>query len=165
MCHNIYKKNLIPKIEIFYLTNMSKSQAYNLIASAKAGSIVPVVEELPYALNPVEYFSKLSDYGNKKNSLMFESADVVPKYGEKSLGSADPCLKVLGRNENFEIIALNGLGERFIDFLRGDLDFCDEVKYGRFGIKGKLKPRRDDSNEEERLKLANHTDIIRKVAF
>ena len=76
--------------------------AYNLIKNAKIGSIVPVVEVLPYALQPVEYFAKLSDYGNKKHSVLFESADIVPKYGEKSLGSANPCLKVVGQNENFE---------------------------------------------------------------
>ena len=137
----------------------------NLVKSAKAGSIVPIVEELPHAVNPVEYFEKLSDYGNKKNSLMFESADIVPKYGEKSLGSSDPCLKVFGKNENFEITALNRLGERFICFLKNDFDFCDEAIYLRKSIKGKLKPKRSSVSEEERLKLPNHMDIIRKVAF
>ena len=137
----------------------------NIIKNAKIGSIVPVVEVLPYALQPVEYFAKLSDYGKKKNSILFESADIVQKYGEKSLGSVDPCLKVTGQNENFEIIALNKLGLRFIDFLKHDFDFCDEVDYKKDRISGKLKPKKKFVSEEERLKLINHMDIIRKIAF
>src|SRR3989338_5293584 len=143
----------------------SMEDTLNLIKNAKIGSIVPVVETLPYALEPVEYFAKLSDYGNKKNSILLESADIVPKYGEKSLGSAEPCLKVTGKNEDFEITALNDLGIRFIEFLKGDFGFCDSVEYKKDKIIGKLKPKRKIVSEEERLKLTNHMDIIRKVAF
>src|SRR3989344_7762198 len=103
-------------------------QNQNSIKSAKIGTIVPIVETLPYALDPVEYFSKLTDYGRKKNSILLESADIIAKYGERSLGSADPCLIVKGRDENFEITALNGLGKKFIALLKGDFDFCDRIK-------------------------------------
>ncbi|MBI2659692.1 anthranilate synthase component 1 [Candidatus Woesearchaeota archaeon] len=139
--------------------------ALNIIKNAKIGSIVPVVETLPYTLQPVEYFAKLSDYGNKKNSILFESADIVPKYGEKSLGSADPCLKVAGKDEKFEISALNETGIRFLDFLRNDFGFCDEVEHRKRKIAGRLKPKRGMVSEAERLKLPNHMDIIRKIAF
>lgn len=139
--------------------------ALNIIKNAKIGSIVPVVEELPYALKPVEYFAKLSGYGKKENSILFESADIVPKYGEKSLGSADPCLKIFGQDENFEITALNELGIRFIKFLNKDFDFCDNVKYKKDRITGRLKPGRKAVSEEERLKLTNHMEIIRRIAF
>jgi hypothetical protein len=142
-----------------------QNPAHNLIKNAKTGSIVPVVEELPYALQPVEYFSKLTGNGNKKNCILFESAAIVQKYGEKSLGSASPCLKVTGKNENFEITALNDLGFRFIDFLKNDFGFCDEVEYKKGRIRGKLKPKKKFASEEERLKQTNHTDIIRKIAF
>ena len=135
------------------------------IAKAKIGSIVPIVETLPYALNPVEYFSKLSNYGRKKHSLLLESADIVPKYGEKSLGSASPCLVVKGKGEDFEIAALNNLGKKFIKFLRNELNFCDEVKYKNDKIIGRLKPKRGFVSEEERLKLKNHMEIIRRIAF
>lgn len=138
---------------------------HNKIKNAKIGSIIPVVETLPYALKPVEYFAKLSDYGKKKNSILLESADIVPKYGERSLGSANPCLKVTGKGEDFEITALNGLGIKFIKFLKNDFDFCDNVEYKKDKIIGKLKPKRNLVSEEERLKLTNHMDIIRKIAF
>jgi len=137
----------------------------NTIKNAKIGTIVPIVETLPYALEPVEFFAKLSDYGNKKNSILLESADIVPKYGERSLGSADPCLKVQGKNEDFEIAALNELGVRFIKFLKNDFDFCDKVEYKKDKIVGKLRPKRGFVSEEERLKLKNHMDIIRNIVF
>jgi|TARA_B100001964_G_C14258572_1_gene613889 anthranilate synthase component 1 len=137
----------------------------SLIKNAKVGDIVPIVETLPYALKPVEYFAKLSDYGNKKNCILLESADIILKYGERSLGSAEPCLKVQGKNEDFEITALNDLGKRFIKFLKGDFDFCDKVVYKKDKITGKLKPKRGFVSEEARLKLTNHSNIIRTIAF
>src|SRR3989344_8225452 len=136
-----------------------------LYENLEIGSIVPIIETLPFAINPVEYFVKLSDYGRKKNSILFESASVVPKYGERSLGTSDPCLKITGKGESFEISALNGTGIKFLNFLRNDFDFCDEVEYSKDFIKGKLKPKRGAVSEDERLKLKNHTDILRAIAF
>ena len=144
---------------------ISKQLSRELIKNAQIGSIVPVVEELPYALHAVEYFAKLSDYGNKKNSILFESADNILNYGEKSLGSSEPCLKLEGRNNRFEITSLNKQGIKYIDFLKNDFDFCDEVKCRRGKINGKLNPKRNLASEDERLKQLNHADIIRKVAF
>src|SRR3989344_3535087 len=120
-----------------------------LYKNLEAGSLVPIVETLPFAINPVKYFAKLSDYGRKKNSLLFESASIVPKYGERSLGGVDPCLKIVGKDENFEITALNKTGNRFIEFLKGDFDFCDEVNYSNDRISGRLKPIRKNVSEEE----------------
>jgi len=136
-----------------------------LYKNLEIGSVVPIVETLPFAINPVEYFARLSDHGRKKNSLLFESASLVPKYGERSLGSADPCLKIVGKGEYFEISALNKTGIRLIDFLKNDFDFCDSVEYSKDSIKGKLKPKRGAVSEDERLKLKNHTDILRTIAF
>ena len=135
------------------------------IADAKTGSLVPIVETLPCAIEPVDYFAKLSDYGINKNCVMFESASIVPKYGERSIGSASPCLKVTGRNENFEIKALNELGQRFLELLKNDFDFCNEAEYRKNKISGRLTPKRGIASEDERLKLTNHTEILRKIAF
>ncbi len=128
-------------------------------------TLKPLVEILPYAIDPVEYFSRLSDNGRNKDCIMFESASIVPKYGERSVGSASPCLKIIGKDENFEIVALNETGKKFIKALDGDFDFCDEIRHEQSGIYGKLKPKRNFGSEDERLKLVNHTDILRKIAF
>ena len=141
---------------------MADKQLYK---NLEIGSVVPIVKTLPFAINPVEYFAKLSDYGRKKNSLLFESASIVPKYGERSLGTSDPCLKIIGKGEFFEINALNDTGIKFLNFLKNDFDFCDEAEYGKNTIKGKLSPKRGNVSEDERLKLKNHTHILRTIAF
>lgn len=135
------------------------------IKKAKIGEIVPVYKELNTIVDPIEYFAKLSNYGRKKDCLLLESADIIAKYGEKSLGTADPCLKLTGFQEDFELKALNTQGQNIIKFLKKDFNYCDKVVYRNDSIKGTLKPKRKTVNEEERLKLKTHVDIIRTVAF
>lgn len=137
----------------------------NRLEGMQEGRLIPIVETLPYAIEPVEYFARLSDSGRNKNCIMFESASIVPKYGERSVGSSSPCLKITGKNENFEVISLSETGEKFIELLNGDFDFCDEINYGKNRIYGKLRPRRGMASEDERLKLVNHTEIFRRIIF
>ncbi len=136
-----------------------------LINKAKPNTVVPVYKVVDAPDNAIEYFSKLSDYGRKANCLLLESADVIAKYGELSLGSASPCLIVSGNKEDFEIKALNVQGERVIKALKGDFKFCDKVVYKKNLIKGILNPARKTVSEDKRLKLKTHMDIIRAVAL
>src|SRR3989338_8546206 len=136
-----------------------------LIKKAKIGSLVAVQEEVEYQDSELDYFAKLADYGRRKNCILFESAELLPKYGEKTIGIFNPCLKIEGEGADFEIKALNKLGERFIKFLHGDFSFCDMVHYKSSSIKGRLSPVRKAVDEDERLKLKSHMYIIRKIAF
>ena len=135
------------------------------IKKAKLGEIIPVFKVIEAPMNSVEFFAKLSDYGRKKNSILLESADIVPKYGELSLGSANPCLKVTGYKEDFEIKALNNLGKKILKLIKSDLSFCDKISYKQDCIKGKLMPKRKNVSEDQRLKLKTHIDIIRAITF
>ena len=127
------------------------------VKNAKIGSIVPIYEVVD-TVNTGEFFIKLSNYGKNKNSLLFESED-------QSIGSSNPCLKISGQGEDFEIKALNNLGRKFLQFLKGDFKFCDKVEYGKNSIKGKLKPARKNVSEYQRLRLKSHLDILRTIAF
>jgi len=144
---------------------MNEITGIEAVKSAKLGIIVPVVKTIDRAIDVVEYFSRLSDYGRKKDSLLLESADHIEKFGELSIGTASPCLRLTGRGEKFEIIALNELGRRILRFIGSGFDFCDKVTYKRDKIAGILSPVRMSVNEEQRLKLKTHMDIIRKIAF
>jgi len=135
------------------------------IDKAKVGSIVTVVKTIDKAEDPIELFAKLSDYGRKKNCLLLESADILEKYGELSIGTANPCLKVSGNKEDFEILALNVKGEMFLKEIKNDFKFCDKAVYKKDSIKGKLIPKRKTVSEDERLKLKTHMDILRVIAF
>jgi len=119
------------------------------LKSAKKGQIIPIVKTVSVEINPVEFFSKLSDYGRKENCILLESADIVPKYGVQSIGSA----------------TLNKTGENFLAFLKGKFDFCDEILYGKKEIKGKLAPKHESVSEEQRLKQKTHMDVLRAIAF
>ncbi len=135
------------------------------IKKAKLGEIIPVYKVIEGPINSIELFAKISDYGRKKYSILLESADIVPKYGELSLGSASPCLKLTGSREDFEIKALNTVGKKILKLIKKDLHFCDKITYKQDSIKGKLKPKRRNVSEDERLKLKTHIDIIRAIVF
>jgi len=135
------------------------------IKKAKIDQIIPIYKVIEQPINSIEFFAKLSDYGRKKHSILLESADIVPKYGELSLGSVSPCLKLTGFKEDFEIKALNQLGKKFLKLIKKDLNFCDKIIYKHDTIKGKLSPKRKNVSEDERLKLKTHIDIIRTITF
>lgn len=129
------------------------------------GTIVPIVRTIDRALDPADLFVRISDYGRRPYSLLLESADIVPKYGELSLGTGEPCLRVQGIGYRFEINALNQTGERFVRSLEGSFGFAEDVNYGAREITGVLKPQRGNVSEGERLKLKTHADILRAVGF
>jgi len=129
-----------------------------LVKQAKIGSIVPICKEIDEEIDALEYFAKLSNYGTKKNSVLMQS-------NEKSFGSANPCLMVMGKDNDFEIIALNNLGKKFLNFIKKDFKFCDKAIYKKDKIIGTLKPERKPVEEQERLKLKTHMDILRTIAF
>ena len=110
------------------------------IKQAKIGSIVPVYKEIDEEIDALEYFAKVSNYGNKKNSVLMQN-------NEKSFGSANPCLMVMGKDNDFEIIALNNLGKKFLNFIRKDFKFCDKAIYKKDKIIGTLIPARKPVEE------------------
>jgi len=132
---------------------------------APSVSIFPVYKEKSFCHCPIEFFSLLSEQGRKENCILLESADVLKKYGEKSIGSAQPCLKAIGRNEKFEILALNSLGEKLLPHIGKRLSFCDSLHSTKTKISGVLKPKKGIASEQERLLTKTHADILRAIAF
>lgn len=128
-----------------------------LIEKAKIGEIVPVYKEVD-SFSPVELFEKISDYGRIKNCLFFNFKDNVA-------GSADPCLKITGYKERFEISALNSRGVRILSFLKDDFKFCDKVQYSKNKLTGFLKPKKRQISEEQKFKAKGHMEVLRKIAF
>lgn len=127
------------------------------IEKAKPGEIVPIYKVID-RVDGLEFFKKLSDYGRKKNSLFFE-------FNDKIIGSSDPCIKLKGYKEGFEIIALNNLGVKFLASLKNDFKFCKKVQYSKNKITGVLSSSKKKSNEDLRFRNKGHMDVIRKVAF
>ncbi|MFC1690774.1 anthranilate synthase component 1 [Nanoarchaeota archaeon] len=137
------------------------------LKKAKLGDLVPIYKSVRAPKDAVEYFARISDYGRQQNSILLESADIVPKYGRFSLGSADPCLRITGNQDEFEILALNDTGKRFLKFIRDDFGFVRNKKITPSKISGKLRAsaKSKQSDEQERLKQRTHADILRTIAF
>lgn len=137
------------------------------LRKAGRGSIVPLYEEIALgtASDELEVFMKLSDYGRTKDCILLESADVVTKYGEKSLGASQPCIKAVGRGRKFEIIALNGIGRAFLRALHGKLGFCGKLAFSEGRISGSIPEVKGFVSEAERLGATTAMDVLRAVAF
>src|SRR3989338_10976953 len=110
-------------------------------ASRTEFTIMPRVKTLSQALSPLDFFANITEGRKKEDCLLFESASILPSYGERSIGSTTPCLKIIGKNKRFEITALTESGKFFLFCLKGDLDFCDSVNYSNNKISGILRSR------------------------
>jgi len=132
---------------------------------APLGSIMPVFKTVRFDKNLVEFFVLLSGNGKRENCILLESADVLKRFGEKSVGSAQPSLRVTGKGEEFEITALNELGERILKEVFPKLKFCNSLKKTGKKVSGTLKPKPGFVSEQEKLLTKTHADILRAIAF
>lgn len=98
-----------------------------------------------------------------KQNFLLESKDISHIYGRLSLIGVDPVLKIKGKNENFEIKALNKRGCDYLGQLRkNDLRICDNLKMGENVIRGVVKKSCDKKMEESsRTKIKNIAQVIR----
>ncbi|MFA6435702.1 MAG: chorismate-binding protein, partial [Candidatus Gracilibacteria bacterium] len=107
-----------------------------------------------------EVFLRL--YGYYSHKFFFESKDVSPIYGRFSLMGVDPALRLRGKNDGFEIEALN---ERGVFYLKAfqDRDFQPYVllKRSKSKILGVIERSQEVFEESERSKQHNISVGIR----
>ncbi len=144
-------------------------EEYKRIQEAKAGQIIPLVKEINIKC-PVEFFARLSDYGRKENSCLFESREHLAEFdvGALTFGTADPALYLTGKGSDFTIKALTATGRRLLKYLgenKTRFDFCQSVNCSEDVISGTLKSVEQTIDEETRLKSINQMDVLRAVAF
>jgi len=147
-----------------YLINSSSHKHSHKIKTDSNG-IIPVIKQIQNI--PLQkIFQKISDDGKKKHSILLESAKFDSYSGNKSICSADPCLNIVGKKQEFEINALNKIGKEFIEELEKDFDFCKEIDFCKKKIKGTIKNSgNSDVSEKERLKKVTQFDVLRKIVF
>jgi anthranilate synthase component 1 len=139
------------------------------IHQARPGQIIPMVREIDITC-PVEFFSRLSDYGRKKHCCLLESRDYLTEgdAGELTFGTAEPALYLSGRGNRFNIEALTPAGRRMLAYLaehRERFSFCKSICFEPECITGELKPNIQVMDEESRLKSINQMDVLRAVGF
>ncbi|MBN1815746.1 MAG: anthranilate synthase component 1 [Sedimentisphaerales bacterium] len=139
------------------------------IENALPGQIIPIVKEIEMT-DPLEFFSKLSDFGRNPHCCLFESRDYLTHGGggELTFGTARPSLYLTGKGNEFSIKALTDTGRRMLRYLarqKNRFAFCKTVKFGEDAITGILKANEDVIDEQTRLKSVNQMDVLRAVAF
>jgi anthranilate/para-aminobenzoate synthase component I len=139
------------------------------IQQARSGQIVPIVREIDIRC-PVDFFSRLTDYGRKKHSCLLESRDYLSASsdGELTFGTAQPALYLTGTADKFRIEALTATGKRILKYLAaksGLFDFCETIEFGQDCIAGIIRRPEGTLDEQTRLKSTNQMDVIRAVGF
>ncbi len=139
-----------------------------VLRQAKPGSLVPFVHTEEKVVDVFDYFSKLSDFGRKPGSVLFESAELVSGYGEHSMGFADPILRIIFKDPDLRITALSPQGERFLAFLgERAFPFVEGLRFSAKEVTGRI-PRPKAAflgSEDERLLRPGPLDALRVLAF
>lgn len=103
-------------------------------------------------------------YKNSRKCFLLESRDISHIYGRLSLIGIDPVLEIIGKNNKFSIISLNGRGKDFLaEFGEKDFKICDKVEIKRDAINGVILRNNEDLEEGRRTKKKNITEVIRIV--
>ena len=146
---------------------MDISSQYEQVKKAVSGQIVPIVRSIDMG-SAVDFFAKLSDYGRREHSCLFESREYLAESGALTFSTARPALYLSGSGADFTIKALGQTGRRMLAFLsarRGRFDFCRSVEFGAETISGTIRHDSRAVDEQSRLKSVNQMDVLRAVAF
>lgn len=127
--------------------------------------VVTYTKSFDDIVNPKIFFKKLSQKEKANNCVLFESADILKKTGEKSIGSISPSLRIIGKENKFEIIALNNTGKKLIQYFKNKFPFAKNLKVTEEKIFGEIEKVKGEFSEEEKMKLITLADVLRVVAF
>ncbi|MBI5152373.1 anthranilate synthase component I family protein [Candidatus Peregrinibacteria bacterium] len=107
-------------------------------------------------------FSRI--YKNYKHKFLFESKDISPIYGRLSLIGIDSVLKISGKNNKFEIVALNNRSRFFIDLISSkDLSIAESFVRSKNKISGTINKNLSICEETKRSQRKNISQIIRML--
>lgn len=122
---------------------------------------------LPRTVDAQALFAALTGSGTREGCVLLQSSDNIPKYGERSFGAVGASAVLRGRDDAFELRALDAGGRALLPALKRrlpavahNLRFPDEatiagrVKIDRSSVSGRLRPLR-----------RNLMDVLRAVAF
>ena len=123
----------------------------------KIGTIETVYKVLNKIADPVGFFNRLK---TGSDAFLLESADIIKKYGDKSVGCVEPCLKIVIKDGRFSIYALNKTGQKFLAYIKDDFSFVKNLKIRKDKISGIAEKDNELKDEETRLKARSIFDIF-----
>ncbi len=117
-----------------------------------------IKKHIPYSHHLFEsFFDKVRERG-----IILESAEIAPIYGRLSLILIDPPLQILGKDNKFEILALNRRGKEILALLDESLfSYASELKMREHSITGVVERENRLFEEGKRFKQRNISYVIR----
>jgi anthranilate synthase component 1 len=128
-----------------------------------------LVRERVGAVDPLALFRALSADGRAPHAVLLESSDIHHRTAERSLGCADPCLRIAYRQGAWRMEALNRTGAKVLRVVEPRLGFAVELcrASGAGGLPvltGRLPPPpRSGTEERSRLRAVGPMDLLRVV--
>lgn len=131
-------------------------------AASLLGHVTPLARRLPVAPDPLALFSRLTDGGRRADTLMLESAD--RPHGERSIIVPRCAVRMTGRGEDVEAVALSPNGERALAFLAERLSThrVQTSETTRLVLRFPLPA--GESSEQARLLAPSPLDALRCLA-
>ncbi|MCZ6651717.1 MAG: anthranilate synthase component I family protein [Planctomycetota bacterium] len=115
-------------------------------------------------VNAAGMFARLTDRGAAPGSILLESGELAPLYAQRSYGLFRPSLCVLGKDERFEIRALDDRGRAMLPCVRARLPQAAAVsRESDGGLEGTVNSDRAFASFEERLRDNPIVDVLRAV--
>ncbi len=109
-----------------------------------------------------ELFAKL--YKHYDHHFLLESVEVSLFSGRFSLVGLNPSLKIVGKDENFRIEALNKRGEEYLQELNPLLEeYADSADLLENILAGKIEKKNEQVEESKRSKMRNSAQVIRLI--
>jgi anthranilate synthase component 1 len=119
-------------------------------------------------VDPLRLFAALSGGGAEPHAFLLESADLHKHNAVKSLGCADPCLCLEGRDGAWTARALRPTGQKALAALRYPLAVLSRLKetpgdLGPAELSGVLPARQAGLEERDRLRAPGPMDLLRAI--
>jgi anthranilate synthase component 1 len=107
-------------------------------------------------------FSRLTDGGTVPGSMLLESGDLAPTYAERSIAVIRPSICLSGKDERFEIHALDRRGEALLPLIGSRLPSAAEIATRDDDhIAGTLRTDLSSVSFCQRLENTSHADLLR----
>jgi len=129
------------------------------------GQVRRLTVPLDYAQSWLAPLSMYECLNGARPGILYESVDIAPTYGRYSLAVIDPPVIVEGKDEAFQIRALNQRGQAILaqTLSTADLPCCTRLQRTPQALTGVVPCERRPVAEDERLHLNNISQVIRNL--
>lgn len=128
-----------------------------------AGQAEVLQRDFSYVTDPLALFAYLTEYGQRKHTLLLESAEIDTRQHTQSLLLIDAALEIHCQGLVVTIRALTDNGESLISFISGKMPPEVEQRQSGKYLNLTFPAPRKGLDEEQRLKALSPTQVLRTL--